>query len=601
MRFYKLFIITAFLTWIGASPILAGPIPAGKDPTKIRTGKWSGDFDLTSGVGFIDWGKMTMENARLRENGTLNLLYKNPTFQFDTSIGTSFEKNITDKTRIVLNSSFFGVIWNEESGKARNGFINAGARWNPDKRNSYSVRASFSPNHSLVDNSTAKLTLLSTTTADMRLEERSTSAYSSSVKFNSSHFLRKTRFSFHTSLDAGTSMEKRTSEWAEAVVKGDDEIEEMDIGDTYRLTPHNNRYNSGVSLTFRDSTLAGIPSLVAEAGLRLRGSHLLDHYSGAIETGDNEWRDSLRLRENFNYIEIYAEPNVRLSYHKKKYGADLNSTFQQYGNHLTDKGKDREVNWRPPSTIGDIRFYWKPAPAHNLSVGGSRSIFHPSYQQICWYDRQGAIEGQLFRGDPDLNPTVMTSGFLDYQLTIKKFRFTSRSTLTHTSDEIEQFFTDEKVDGRSYTIFKWDNTAYGDSFGQQAGVSWSGKIITGSLNADYLQERRHKYGSGDMIKDTHRWITRAAVGVHPGHGWDFDVNGSYQGDIVTFYSIIKEYVSVNARISKRLGKITLSLDGRDLLDRKRVVKVLSEDFSDSWEEESRMNRRLILLGVKWNF
>ena len=207
----------------------------------------------------------------------------------------------------------------------------------------------------------------------------------------------------------------------------------------------------------------------------------------------------------------------------------------------------------------------------------------------------------MFRGDPDLNPTVRTLGFLDYQLTIKRFRFTSRSTLAHTSDEIEQFFTDEIVDGRSYTVFRWDNTAYGDSFGQQAGVSWNGKKITGSLKADYLQERRHKYGSGDMIKDTHRWIMRADAGFHPGHGWDFSASGTYQGDIVTFYSIIKEYVSVNARISKRLGKITLSLDGRDLLDRKKVVKVLSEDFSDSWEEESRMNRRLILLGFKWNF
>ncbi len=582
-------------------PVRVGAMPARKDTAKVMVGKWSGDFNLTSGVGFIDWSKMTMNNTRLTENGTLNLSYKKPTFQFNTSIGTGFEKNITDKTRIVLNRTFFGVIWNEESSKARSGFFNAGARWNPDKRNSYSVRASVSPNHGIVENNTAKIKLMSTSTADLRVEERKTTGYSSSINFNSSHFLRETRFSFHTSFDAGASMERKTSEWAEAFVEGDIEIENLRIGDTYRLTPHNNRYNSGVSFTFRDSTLAGIPSLVAEAGIRMRGSHLLDHYSGAIEIGENEWRDSLRLRENFNYIEIFAEPNIRLSYHKKKYGADLNTTFQQYGNYLTDKGKDHEVNWRPPSTIGSVQFFWKPTPAHNITAGASRSITHPSYQQICWYDRQGAIEGQVFRGDPDLNPTVRTSGFLDYQLTIKKFRFTSRSTLAHTSDEIEQFFTDEIVDGRSYTVFRWDNTAYGDSFGQQAGVSWNGKKITGSLKADYLQERRHKYGSGDMIKDTHRWIMRADAGFHPGHGWDFSASGSYQGDIVTFYSIIKEYVSVNARISKRLGKITLSLDGRDLLDRKKVVKVLSEDFSDSWEEESRMNRRLILLGFKWNF
>lgn len=44
------------------------------------------------------------------------------------------------------------------------------------------------------------------------------------------------------------------------------------------------------------------------------------------------------------------------------------------------------------------------------------------------------------------------------------------------------------------------------------------RVITSSLMADYRQERRHKYGSGDMIKDTHRWIMRADAGFHPGHG-----------------------------------------------------------------------------------
>ena len=186
-------------------------------------------------------------------------------------------------------------------------------------------------------------------------------------------------------------------------------------------------------------------------------------------------------------------------------------------------------------------------------------------------------------------------------MNIKKFRFISRSSITHTSDEIEQFFINEKIDGRSYTVFTWGNTSYGDSFGQQAGVYWNGKVFTSSLFADYLQERRHKYGSGDKIKDSNRWIIRADAGLHPGHGWDFYADGTYQGDIVTFYSILKGYVTVNARISKRLGNITISLEGMDLLDKKRVVEFYSEDLIDSWSEESRMNLRLILLGFKWNF
>lgn len=601
MRLPGIIIATALLAWTGAIQVRASSIPAGKDSTKVRVGKWSGSLDLTSGVGFLDWGEMTMENARLRENATLNLLYDSPTFQFNTTLGGGFEKNRTRKDRLILNSSMFGGVFSEESSYSGTGFINAGARWRPDKRNTYSIGAGFRPAWGYLDNTNAHFSLGSLITADVRVEERETNGNTSTINYNSSHFLRDTRYSIHTSLDAGTSKNKKTSLWSEAVLKGHDDLEEAILGDTYKLTPHSDSHNAGASVTLRDSTFAGISSLLAEGGIRLRGTRLKDHYSGANMVGEDVWQDSVRLRENFNYLELYAEPNVRVSYHKSKFGTDLNTTIQFYGNHLTDKDKKEKVNWRPPSTIGNIQFYWNPAKAHRLMAGGSRSISHPSYQQICWYERQGAVEGQLFRGDPSLNPTVRNSAFLDYQLNIKRFRFTSRSTLIHTSDEIEQYFQTEEIDGRPYTVFLWGNTAYGDSYNQVAVVSWNGKVVTSSLMADYLQERRHKYGSGDKIKDSNRWIIRADVGYHPGHGWDFHADGIYQGDIVTFYSILKEYVTINAKISKRLGKITLTLEGRDLLDRKRVVTFFSEDMIDSWREENRMNRRLILLGFRWNF
>ncbi len=93
MRLGKLLNIILTLSLAGALPVRVGAMPARKDTAKVMVGKWSGDFNLTSGVGFIDWSKMTMNNTRLTENGTF-----------------------TDKTRIVLNRTFFGVIWNEEMG-----------------------------------------------------------------------------------------------------------------------------------------------------------------------------------------------------------------------------------------------------------------------------------------------------------------------------------------------------------------------------------------------------------------------------------------------------------------------------------------------------
>ena len=602
MRLRKLLNIILTLTLVGAFPVRVGAMTSSKDTSKVMVGKWTGDVNFTSGIGCLDLKKIKMETARLVESGTLNLRYDRPKFQFNTSIGSRYDKNYTEKDRFVLNREFFGGIFGIEEIHSLSGSINAGATWRPDKRNTYSLRAGISSNRGEVINTNATIEFGGTLKADMRIEDRNTSGDNSNFGFNSSHFFRKTRYSIHTAFDAGVSKNDRSSIWAQAKAEGnEDEMENLEIGPTYRLTPHNKRINSGVSVTFRDSTLAGIPALFAEGGLRLRGSRLLDHYSGANMITQEVWEDSLRLRENFNYLELFAEPNMRLSYNKSRYGADLNSTIQQYGNHLTDKGKAHKVNWRPLSLIGNIQFYWKPSPAHIIAIGGSRTIAHPSYQQICWYERQAAVEGQLFRGDPDLYPTVWTSEYIDDQLTIKKFHFSSRSTLSHSANEIEQFFITEDIDGRPYTVFMWDNTAYGDSFTEQFGVSWNGRVVTSSLTADYRQERRHKYGTHDKILDSNRWILRAGIGVHPGHGWDFAADGTYQGNIVTFYSILKEYITVNARISKQFKKIALTLEGRDLLDRKRVVQYFSQDMVDSWEEESRMNRRLILLGFKWNF
>ena len=101
MRLPRIIIVTALLAWTGLAPVHASSLSASKDSAKVRTGKWSGNVELVSGFGFLDWGKMTWENTHLREAGTLNLLYDSPTFQFNTSLGSRFEKNFTTKERLI--------------------------------------------------------------------------------------------------------------------------------------------------------------------------------------------------------------------------------------------------------------------------------------------------------------------------------------------------------------------------------------------------------------------------------------------------------------------------------------------------------------------
>ena len=54
-------------------------------------------------------------------------------------------------------------------------------------------------------------------------------------------------------------------------------------------------------------------------------------------------------------------------------------------------------------------------------------------------------------------------------------------------------------------------------------------------------------------------------------------------------------------MEKKIGKVTLSLSGRDLLDNETEKSYLSADQTEMWAEVTRLNRRVVILGVNWNF
>ena len=57
---------------------------------------------------------------------------------------------------------------------------------------------------------------------------------------------------------------------------------------------------------------------------------------------------------------------------------------------------------------------------------------------------------------------------------------------------------------------------------------------------------------------------------------------------------------LNARLQKRFQNITVYLEGRDLLDNIRETIYESADGTERWAESARNNRRLVVLGLKWN-
>ena len=84
--------------------------------------------------------------------------------------------------------------------------------------------------------------------------------------------------------------------------------------------------------------------------------------------------------------------------------------------------------------------------------------------------------------------------------------------------------------------------------------------------------------------------------------WTMSVNGNYHTTIRTLYQIVDPYFRLDARVEKAFGKAwMLFLDGRDLLDRPIGNGIISDIEKQNWYEETRSNRRLVQVGVTYQF
>ena len=116
----------------------------------------------------------------------------------------------------------------------------------------------------------------------------------------------------------------------------------------------------------------------------------------------------------------------------------------------------------------------------------------------------------------------------------------------------------------------------------------------------YTQSRR-RAKSGDTVKDSFNWGLNGDILARLGKGWSLGADAHYQSKVATFFTIFKEYCELNARVQKEFKRVTLYLEGRDLLDQARETSFESDELQEYWVEEVRHNRRIFVLGAKWNF
>ena len=340
-------------------------------------------------------------------------------------------------------------------------------------------------------------------------------------------------------------------------------------------------------------------------GVRVFGNHSLDRNSGATMDGINPdgsyaWRDSLRLKEDFNFLAVNAAPFVTAECHWKKIDIYADYALQFYFCRLNDDTRRQPLNLQSVSPSGNSSFVWRISDIHKLGVTHNIGVDYPDYLQICWYDRTGGYIDQLFRGNEGLKSTLHSSYGFTYELKYKRFLYQATCAITRRINEIDQTWTNEEIEGRLYKVFRWVNSADSWSFGTSQRFLWQGKVLNAGLGVGYNQSRRTS-STDASVKDASDWNVSANATFNLGKGWTIGADALYQSSVATFFTSFNEYWVLNARVQKQLRKITLFFNARDILDSARQTTFFSEDGTQHWVDIARENRRLFLIGMQWNF
>ena len=386
------------------------------------------------------------------------------------------------------------------------------------------------------------------------------------------------------------------------------EGEEEDVWlSCYKITPHSRISTFKGILHYRDSLLTGRPArLMVNPGLRFTGIKSLHDNSGATldveQTTAEElvWRDSTQIREWFHFASLDFQPYLVADLSWKKFRVHVDYALSFYGRRLTDSTHTQQYKWQEPQPVGNGRIEWKINPHHRLTLSNELSLKHPTYLQVCWFDRSGGYIEQLYRGSEALRSTRTLKNTLSYDFTYKRFVASSGFSYLRRLDEIEQTWFKEEIDNRKYKVFTWLNGADSRTFSISPKLGWRGKMITANMGVEYNHTIR-TWRDSDKVKKSNDWRYTADITGRLPKGWTLSTDIKYQSAVATFFALFKQYCVLNTKAQKEFKHFILSLEARDLLDMPVEAEYISEDQKEAWTEKTLHNRRLVLLGFSWKF
>lgn len=595
--------LTLFAVLLSAAPLKA---------------QWSGEVDGSGGYGAtkslrnIFWEKEDKYLDHFLGQGRVRVSFDKPRFHWGASLQGQYESKQTDNFHFAAKASdkeedvdvSYIVKMNEEKPLSLKFMTDAYFR--PSPAGLWSFWLNYDFNYRSATNLTYK-TSMQNYSEDLTQETPFTLEQILSAGLQASYELGSSRRVLTGTFSVLHSNKEQETDWfMVGGIEGEEEEETEAWLSSFRMTPSSSVVTYSGNLHLRDSLMTGAPRWVLDPGVRYSVSKALHSNSGAtldLEHTDLNhmvWIDSTAIRESFHFASIDLQPHVATGFEWKNLRVNADYALSFYARQLADSTHHQGFKWQSPLIIGNGSIAWQITPRHLVSFFNSLSVKHPTYLQICWFDRSGGYMEQLYRGSESLRSTKSRLYRTQYTFRYRRFLASGSASFTFQRDEIEQTWFNEVIDNRTYKVFSWLNGADSHIIGGALRLGWLGKVMTANLGVESNHTTRTHRETGE-VKQSDDWRLTADAAAHFSRGWTLSGDMRYQSKVSTFFSIFKQYCVLNARIQKDFKKVSLFLEGRDLLDRPMETKFISADEKEVWTESTLHNRRLLRLGCNWRF
>lgn len=592
--------------------------------TPVLRAQWSGSVNATGGFGAMKSlrGELFEDDDQVpkvifHELGqtTLKLNYNSPRLQWSQLLEGKVENKSTDNFHLAFKTDTkddwesldMNAIVKMGEEIPVNAHYRSDITWRPAQGQRFAFWARYKLDYKASSNLTYRAGWKSKKES-MSQEAPFTWEHTASVGVRTSHELNglsRRVLSSELSFDLNDK-QQQTVYTTIGVQPGDDPGEDEAWLTCYKLTPHSNSSTFKAILHYRDSLLNGRPvRLMVNPGLRFTATRSLHDNSGYTLDPESSivhpvWRDSTRIREWFHFASLDFQPYLVADLTWKKFRVHVDYALSFYGRRLTDSTHTQTFKWQNPLPVGNGRIEWNINPRHRLSLSNELTLKHPTYLQVCWFDRSGGYIEQLYRGSESLRSTRTDKNKLSYDFSYKRFIASSAFSYLRRYDEIEQTWFKEEIDNRSYKVFTWLNGADSRTFSIAPKLGWRGKMITANMGVEYNYTIR-TWRESDKVKKSNDWRFTADITGRLPKGWTLSTDIKYQSAVATFFALFKQYCVLNTKAQKEFKHFIVSLEARDLLDMPVEAEYISEDQTEAWVEKTLHNRRLVLLGFSWKF